>query len=145
MNSHKGSPRLHLCRCDFHSARSASTSYKRENVTLLSFPWEVMYVLHCRRRAGNRLALGTGVMSFSLLSEHKNLSSSYFYHSSSHFIAASYSYLKSNAFNVKYIVQSKFDKQHTFRLLNLYISTSLSVVNSSIDLRRFNGHLVLLA
>lgn len=59
MDLHKGSPRLHLCYYDFHPARSASTNYKRDNVTLLSFPWNVTYVLHCTR-AGNRLALDKG-------------------------------------------------------------------------------------
>lgn len=35
-----------------------------------------IYVLHCSERAGNRLALDTGRMSFTLPSEHLNLRSS---------------------------------------------------------------------
>lgn len=131
MNPHKGSPNLHLC-YGLHPARTP-ISNKRESETLPSFPWEVTYVLHCRR-AGNRLAHGTGECPSSCHLNTKNLRSSYFYHSSSDFIDASYSYLKSNAY-----------KQHTFRLLNLYINTNLSMANSSIDLRRFNGHLGVLA
>jgi len=89
--------------------------------------------LHCSRRAKNRLALDTEGKSFTLPSEHLNLinfEESFSYHSSSDFTVASYPYLESDAFNIRYAIQSKFS------LLNLYIGTSLE---SEIDLRRFNA------